>query len=88
MLGWVAKRSHEGYRRLERKTDPEAAARLMVTVAAVEPDALHAALRAKMGLFRKLRAVLFDRRGLTFDPTPEEVLESETNWRWVARESQ
>src|SRR5215212_4970720 len=81
MLDWVAERPHEGYRRLERKTDPEAASRLMVTVAAVEPQALYAALRAEMDLFRSLRAVLFDRYGLTFDPTPEEVLESEMSRR-------
>jgi predicted nucleotidyltransferase len=86
LLDWAAERPHEGYRRLERKTDPEAASRLMATVAAVQPQALYEALQAEMDLFRRLRAVIFDRYGLTFDPTPEEVLESEMSRRWVARE--
>jgi predicted nucleotidyltransferase len=80
--------AHEGYRRLERKTDPEAASRLMATVAAVEPQALYAALQAEMELFRSLRGVVFDRYGLSFDPAPEEVLEREVSRRWVAREAQ
>jgi hypothetical protein len=88
LLDWAAERPHEGYRRLERKTDPEAASRLMVTVAAVESQALYAALQAEMELYRRLRAVLFDRYWLTFDPTPEEVLEGEMSRRWVAREAQ
>jgi hypothetical protein len=58
----------------------------MATVAAVQPQALYEALQAEMDLFRRLRAVIFDRFGLTFDPTPEEVLESEMSRRWVARE--
>jgi len=87
LLDWAAERHHEGYRRLERKTDPEAASRLMVTVAPVEPQALYAALQAEIQLFRSLRAVVFDHNGLTFDPTPEEVLESEMSRRWVAREA-
>ena len=57
----------------------------MATVAAVEPQALYAALQAEMELFRSLRATVFDSFGLTFDPTPEEVLESEMSWRWEAR---
>lgn len=88
MLDWAAERPHEGYRRLERKTDAEAAARLMVTAAAVQPEALYAALQAEMELFRSLRAVLFDRYGLTFDRTPEQVLESMMSRQWVAREAQ
>ncbi len=85
---WAAERPHEGYRRLERKTDPEAASHLMATVAVVQPQALYAALQAEMELFRRLRTVVFDRYGLTFDPTSEEVLESEMSRRWVAREAQ
>ena len=87
LLDWAAERPHEGYRRLERKTDPEAASRLMATVAAVRPQALYEPLQAEMTLFRRLRAVIFERYGLTFDPTPEEVLESEMGRRWVAREA-
>lgn len=87
LLHWDAERTHEGYRRLERKTDPEAASRLMATVAAVEPQVLYEALQAEMELFRRLRAVVFDRYGLTFDPTPEEVLASEMSRRWLAREA-
>jgi hypothetical protein len=87
LLDWAAQRTHEGYRRLERKTDPEMASRLMATVAAVQPEALYAALQAEMELFRSLRAMVFDRYGLTFDPTPEEALESEMSRRWVAREA-
>jgi hypothetical protein len=40
-----------------------------------------------MAPFRRLRAVVFERYGLTFDPTPEEVLESEMSRRWFAREA-
>jgi hypothetical protein len=87
LLDWAAERSHEGYRRLERKTNPEAASRLMATVAAVEAQALYGALQAEMELFRRLRAVVFERYGLTFDPTPEEVLESEMSRRWLAGEA-
>jgi predicted nucleotidyltransferase len=87
LLDWAAERPHEGYRRLERKTDLEAASHLMATVAAVRPQALYEALQAEMALFRRLRAVIFERYGLTFDPTPEEVLESEMGRRWVAREA-
>jgi len=36
LLDWAAERPHEGYRRLEHKTDPEAASRLMATAAAVQ----------------------------------------------------
>ncbi len=84
MLDYAAERPHEGYRWLERKTDPDAASRLLDTVAAVEPHALYAALQAKMQLFRSLRAAVFDRYGLIF----EEMLESEMSRRWVAREAQ
>ena len=59
----------------------------MATVAAVQPQALYEALQAEMELFRSLRAAVFDRYGLTFDPTSEELLESEMSRRWVAREA-
>ena len=87
LLDWAAERSHEGYRRLERKTDRATASRLMATVAAVQPEVLYAALQAEMDLFRSLRAMVFDLHGLNFDPTPDEVLESEMSRRWVAREA-
>lgn len=87
LLDWADERPHKGYRRLERKTNPEVASRLMATVAAVEPQALYGALQAEMAPFRRLRAVVFERYGLTFDPTPEEVLESEMSRRWFAREA-
>ena len=85
MMDWAAERLHEGYRRLESKTDARAASRLMATVAAVEPEALYAALEAEIELFRRLRAVLFERYELTFDPRPEEMLESEMKRRWAMR---
>jgi hypothetical protein len=88
ILDWAAERPHEGYRRLEHKTDPDAASRLMVTVAAVEPQDLYAALQAEIELFRSPRTVVFEHNGLTFDPTPDEVLESEMSRRWVVRETQ
>ena len=87
LLDWADERPHKGYRRLERKTNPEVASRLMATVAAVEPQALCGALQAEMAHFRRLRAVVFERYGLTFDPTPEELLESEMSRRWFAREA-
>jgi hypothetical protein len=87
LLDWVAERPHEGYRRLERKTDATTASRLLAMVAAVRPQALYAALQAEMELFRSLRTMVFDHYGLTFDPRPEEVLESEMSRRWVAREA-
>jgi hypothetical protein len=87
LLDWADERPHKGYRRLERKTNPKVASRLMATVAAVEPQALYGALQAEMAPFRRLRAVVFERYGLTFDPTPEEVLESEMSRRWFAREA-
>jgi predicted nucleotidyltransferase len=85
LLDRAAERPHEGYRRLERKTDLTTASRLAATVAPLDPKALYSALRAEVELFRSLRATIFDRHGLTFDPTPEEVLVGEMNRRWAAR---
>ena len=77
LLDWAVERRHEGYRRLERKTAPEEALRLLTTVAPVRAQALYAALRAEVELFQKLRAVVLGHYGLTLGPTPEKVLESE-----------
>lgn len=85
LLDWTAERPHEGYRRLERKTNREQAARLSATVAPVRATSLHAALRAEVELFRELRAAVLDRYGLTIDLAHEEVLESEMSRRWAAR---
>jgi hypothetical protein len=85
LLDWTAERPHEGYRRLERKTNREQVSRLAATVAPMQAVALHAALRAEVGLFRELRAAVLDRHGLTIDPAPEEVLESEMSRRWAGR---
>ena len=85
LLDWAAERPHEGYRRLERKTNQEQASRLLATVAPMRAHDLHAALRAEVELFRELRAAVLDRYGLTIDPAPEEVLESEMSRRWAAR---
>jgi len=86
LLDWAAERSHEGYRRLEGKLDPETVSRLKGTLSSLEPDALHAALRAEVGLFRDLRAEVFGRHGLAFDPAPEGALEAEMDKRWAGRE--
>jgi predicted nucleotidyltransferase len=85
LLDWSAERRHEGYRRLERKTNQEQTSRLLATVAPMKASALHAALRAEVELFRELRAAVLDRYGLTIDLAPEEVLESEMGRRWGAR---
>ena len=82
LLDWVAERPHESYRRLELKVDPETADRLTTTVASLESEALYAALQSSISLFRDLRAVMFDREGLIFDPAPEETLASEMSRRW------
>ena len=87
LLDWAAERPHEGYRRLERKTDATTASRLLATVALVQPEALYSALQAEKNLFRSLRAVVFDRYGLIFDPIPEEMLGSEMSRRWAARDA-
>jgi predicted nucleotidyltransferase len=84
LLGWSAERRHEGYRRLERNTNREQASRLAATVALMRAQALHAALRAEVELFRELRAAVLDRYGLTIDLAHEEVLESEMSRRWGA----
>ena len=85
LLDRSAERCHEGYRRLERKTNQEQASRLSATVAPMRAQALHAALRAEVELFRELRAAVLDRHGLTIDLAHEEVLESEMSRRWAAR---
>jgi len=59
LLDWGAERPQEGYRRLERKTNPEQASRLSATLAPKRAGALHAALRAEVELFRELRAAVF-----------------------------
>jgi predicted nucleotidyltransferase len=86
LLDFAAGKPHEGYRRLEGKLDPETASRLKATLSPLEPEALYAALRAEMELFRDLRAAVFDRHELVFDPAPEEALEAEMDRRWAARE--
>ncbi|HEX6711268.1 MAG TPA: aminoglycoside 6-adenylyltransferase [Rubrobacter sp.] len=85
MFDWTGGRRHEGYRRLERKLDPETAARLAATVAPLEADALYEALQTAMALFREMREPVFEQCGLTFDPAPEEVIRDEINRRWAAR---
>jgi predicted nucleotidyltransferase len=85
LLDWAAERPHEGYRRLEDKLDAETASRLKATLSALEPEALYAALRAEAELFRGLRAEVFGRHGLGFDPEPEEALEAEMSRLWAAR---
>jgi predicted nucleotidyltransferase len=85
MLDWMAGRPHEGYRRLERKLDPEITTRLASTLAPLEAGLLYDALQAAMALFRDLRGPLFERCGLTFDPAPDEVIRDETGRRWAAR---
>jgi len=87
LLDWSAERRHEGYRRLERKTTQEQASRLSATVAPMRAQALHAALRAEVELFRELRAAVLERYGLSIDLAHEEVLESEMSRRWGAREA-
>ena len=79
-------RPHEGYRRLEGKLDGETASRMAATLSPLEPEALHAALRAEVELYRGLRAEVFSRHGLAFDPAPEETLEAEMDRRWTEQE--
>ena len=86
LLDWVSDRPHEGYRRLERKADPETAARLAATVSTLRPESLYAALQAEMDLFCDLRAAAFDRFGLTFDPAPERALKDEMSRLWTTGE--
>jgi len=85
LLDWTAGRSHEGYRRLERKLDPEMAARLEATVAPLETQALYDALQTAIALFWDLREPVFDVRGLTFDQASEEVVRGEIRRHWTAR---
>jgi len=85
LLDWAAGRPHEGYRRLEAKLDAETASRLKATLSPLEPEALYAALRAEVELFRGLRATVFDRHGVGFDLAPEETLEAEMSRLWAAR---
>jgi predicted nucleotidyltransferase len=87
LLDWMSDWPHEGYRRLERKADPETAARLAATVARLRPESLYAALQAELDLFCALRAAAFDSFGLTFDPAPEEALRDEMSRLWAMRES-
>ena len=83
LLDRSAGRSHEGYRRLERKLDPETLNALAATVAPVQREALYAALRAEISLFRYLKAGLSDRYGLALDPGPAEIIEAEITRRWA-----
>ena len=85
LLDLSAERHHEGYRRLERKLDPDTAGSLAATVASLQPEALYRALQAEIFLFRELRAIVFDRYSLTFDPEPGEIIEAEIGRRWAER---
>ena len=83
LLDRAAGRPHEGYRRLERKLDPRTSGLLAATVVPLQPGALCAALQAEIALFRELRAIVFDRCGLLFDPKPGETIEEEISRHWV-----
>lgn len=85
LLDRTAGRPHEGYRRLERKLDPETAARLAATVAPLETEALYDALQSAIALFCDLREPVAEDCGLTFDQAPEEVVRGEMSRRWAAR---
>jgi len=85
LLDWAAKRPHDRYRRLEDKLNARTASLLGATLSPLQPEALYAALRAEAELFRTLRATVFDRHGLGFDPAPEEALEAEMSRLWAAR---
>ncbi len=84
MIDWTAGRPQEGYRRLEIKVDPEMAERLASTLAPLEAGALYEALQAAISLFCDQRGPLFERRGLTFDPAPEEQIMENMVRRWTA----
>jgi hypothetical protein len=47
----------------------------------LQPEALYAALQAETALFHELRANVFDRYRLAFDPKPGEILEEEIRRR-------
>jgi predicted nucleotidyltransferase len=83
LLDLATERPHEGYRRLERKLDPRTSGLLAATVASLQPGALYAALQAEIALFHELRAIVFDRYELTFDPKPGEIIEEEMSRRWI-----
>ena len=85
LLDWHAGRSREGYRRLERKVDPEMAACLQATVPTPRPDPLYTALRAEIGLFRDLREAVFDTHEVIFHPGPERIVEDAMGRIWAAR---
>lgn len=87
LLDLAAERPHEGYRRLERKLDPRTSSLLGATVPSLRPEALYAALRAEMVLFRELRATVFGSYELAFDPRPGEIVEQEMGRRWAERGS-
>jgi len=81
LLAWSTDTPHEGYRRLEGKTNPQTATRLESTVPALQPESLYAALRAEIDLFRDFRKTVFERHGAVFDPEPETV--SKARWPGV-----
>jgi predicted nucleotidyltransferase len=85
LLNRAAGSPHEGYRRLEGKLDPETTSLLEATLSPLEPEALYAALRAEVKLYRHLRATVAGRHGLAFDSVPEEALEAEMVRRWSAQ---
>lgn len=88
LLDWTTGKPHEGYRRLERKLDPEMAARLAATVVPLEAEALYQALQAAIALFRNLREPVFELCGVTFDPAPEETIRDEISRCWASRAAQ
>src|SRR5215213_433769 len=85
MRDLTAGRPHEGYIRLETKLDPEMAEHLTGTLAPLEAGALYEALQTAISLYCDLRESLFELRGLTFDPAPEEEIEDEMDRLWAAR---
>jgi hypothetical protein len=81
LMDWNAQRRHEGYRRLEKKLDPQMLGRLEATLAPPRAEALHAALLESVSLFRELRAPLFEECGLPLDSTPERLILDEMERR-------
>lgn len=81
MIEWAEGRGIQGYRRLEEKISEGRENQLAATVGGLERRELYAALEAEIALYRELRASVFERYGLVYDPEPEEILEREMRRR-------
>jgi streptomycin adenylyltransferase len=87
MAEWDAGTPGEGHRRLETRLNDQVLACLAATIPTLDRVALHAALKAEMGLFRDLQARVWLHCGLPVDDTGGRYIEEAIERSWASLEA-